>query len=95
MDTVGLRPRRDGTYGHRVQGESESSELSAWVSGEVRACMARKAIRQDDLAERLGLSQQALSSRLTGRTRWTLDDLAAVADALNVSMGSLLPPEQR
>jgi transcriptional regulator with XRE-family HTH domain len=77
-------------YGHRVQESSEPGELSVRVSAEVRAWMARKGIRQDDLAHQMGLSQQALSSRLTGRTRWTVDDLAVAAAALQVPISSLL-----
>jgi transcriptional regulator with XRE-family HTH domain len=69
---------------------ADDSPLSATVSAEVRAWMARRGLSQEALAERLGISRQALSARLTGRTQWTVDDLAAAAHALNVPIADLL-----
>ena len=70
--------------------------MSTHVSAEVRSWMGRRGLRQADLAESIGLSRQAIGARLKGRTQWTVDDLAAVAKALGVSMDVLLrgPDEQ-
>ena len=67
-------------------------ELSLRVAAEVRAWMARRGVRQETLAIQMGLSQSALSMRLRGRTRWTINDLAAVSEALDVQMATLLAP---
>ena len=67
-------------------------ELSLRVAAEVRAWMARRGVRQETLAAQMGLSQSALSMRLRGRTRWTINDLAAVSEALDVPMATLLAP---
>jgi len=49
-----------------------------------RGLMAAQGLRQEDLAPILGLSQQALSSRLRGRSRLTLDDVEALAAYFDV-----------
>lgn len=67
-------------------------ELSLRVAAEVRAWMARRGVRQETLATQMGLSQSALSMRLRGRTRWTINDLAAVSEALDVPVATLLAP---
>ena len=70
-------------------------ELSLKGAAEVRVWMARRGVRQETLAVQMGLSQSALSMRLRGRTRWTINDLAAVSEALDVSMATLLAPPPR
>jgi transcriptional regulator with XRE-family HTH domain len=67
-----------------------SDNLSRQVSTEIRAWMARRGLTQQDVALALGISRQAVSARLNGQTQWTLDDLAAVAEALGVSVTTLL-----
>ena len=62
------------------------------MAAEVRAWMARRGVRQETLATQMGLSQSALSMRLRGRTRWTINDLAAVSEALDVPVATLLAP---
>ena len=70
--------------------EDGPGRLSEIVSEEVRAWMARRGIRQAQLAEALGISQQSVSMRLTGRTSWNVDDLEPVAQLLGVSVSQLL-----
>ena len=69
--------------------------LSRIVSIEVKVWMARRGMGQAALAEYLGVSRQALSARLTGRTQWTVDDLAAAAAALDVPVAELLSSPHR
>ena len=70
----------------------DSDSVSRQVSTEIRAWMARRALTQQDIALALGISRQAVSARLNGQTQWTLDDLAAVAEELGVSVTTLLSP---
>lgn len=44
------------------------------------------------MAPHLGLSQQALSDRFTGRTPFTLEDLDRLAVYLGVTVAELLAP---
>lgn len=62
------------------------------VAGEVRAVAARKRVTQASIARELGMSQQALSRRWTGELAFDVEELAAVARILDVSLGDLLPP---
>ena len=62
------------------------------VSGEVRAWMARRDVKQEALAKALGMTQPSLSMRLRGRTRWTIQDLVIVSKALDVPVSVLLAP---
>jgi transcriptional regulator with XRE-family HTH domain len=48
----------------------------------IRAEMARRGVRQRDLAAALGISQQAMSNRLCGITPLTAAEIQAIADAL-------------
>lgn len=60
------------------------------VSGKIRAAMARKRIRQADVAEALGLTQVSVSDRLNGRREWRLSELRAVARLLGVPLSVLV-----
>ena len=62
------------------------------VSGEVRAWMARRDVKQETLAKALGMTQPSLSMRLRGRTRWTIQDLVIVSKTLDVPVSVLLAP---
>ena len=58
----------------------------------VREELARRGIRQVDVALALGLSQPAISDRLRGRTPFTLADLERLAELLGVNVAELLQP---
>lgn len=60
------------------------------VAANVRAEMGRRALSQSALAERIGCTQQSLSRRLTGRTSFSVSELDRIADALQVSVKTLL-----
>ena len=53
--------------------------------------MARSRVTQADLAVGLGISQAAVSRRLTGMVDFTVSELDAVASVLGVPTASLLP----
>jgi len=64
--------------------------LSGEVAANIRAELARQKVSQTQVAERLGLSQAAVSRRLSGALPFELDEIAAVADLLNVRARDLI-----
>ncbi len=60
------------------------------VPGNIRAEMARRGVRQIDVAHRLGITQQALSGKLKGRRPINVDELRTIADALGLEPADLL-----
>lgn len=65
------------------------------VSGEVRAAMGRANVTQRNLAANIGMSDQALSARLSGGKAFNLDELAAIAGVLEVDVLDFLNPPRR
>lgn len=63
-----------------------------YVAANIRAEAARRRLSQVALAERLGVSVERLSRRLTGRVAIDVDELADVADALGLQPADLLAP---
>lgn len=64
--------------------------LSEFISENVRAEMARRRVTQTQLAANLNLSRAGLSARLSGKTLWGINELIPVADALGVSVATLI-----
>jgi len=62
------------------------------IAAEVRAALARKQIKQSDLAEAVGMSQAALSERLRGHRAFNTDQLADIAGVLGLDLYELLRP---
>lgn len=60
------------------------------VADEVRAAMARRRMSQMGLAELLGRSQAFVSRRLTGEIAFNVNDLAKIAEALDVPLAALV-----
>ncbi|MBF6368369.1 helix-turn-helix transcriptional regulator [Nocardia puris] len=60
------------------------------VAANVRAAAARKRATQTALAASLGISQQALSRRLLGHVEFRIDELHALATALDVPIDTLV-----
>lgn len=70
-----------------------TSPLNDAVAAEVRAEVARQALTQQQVADRLGEKQWWVSRRLTGDVAWDVADLVRVADALGVPVAKFLPTE--
>ncbi len=70
---------------------TQAPELSAAVSAEIRALMARRMMTQADLAERLGVSEMWVSRKVRARQVIDLNDLQRIAAALDVTVVDLLP----
>ncbi|WP_029291819.1 helix-turn-helix transcriptional regulator [Cellulomonas sp. HZM] len=60
------------------------------VADEVRAAMARRRVTQTMVADRLNMSQAAVSRRLSGSVAFDVNELAAVADLLGIESADLL-----
>jgi transcriptional regulator with XRE-family HTH domain len=61
----------------------------AAVAQRIKAEAARQGIPQTALAETVGVTQQNISRRLTGKGAITVDEAALFADALGVSVAWL------
>ena len=64
------------------------------IAAEIRAEVARQRATQVQLAQLLDLSQAAVSRRLSGDTPFTLNELAAIAQFLNVPITKFIVSEQ-
>lgn len=64
--------------------------LSTQVAANVRAEMARQRKRQADLGEVLGLTQGAVSKRMSGTVALDVDELGKIADFLGVPATTLI-----
>ena len=51
----------------------------------LREMIRAKGLKEKWVAEKAGMTQTALSNRLTGRVRMTMDDLARIAEAVNLT----------
>lgn len=67
-----------------------SPRLSSIVAANIRAEMARQKVSQAALAERLGISQAAVSRRLAERSPFELDEVETCASVLNVPVARLM-----
>ena len=61
------------------------------VAAEVRAAMGRTRYTQTRLADQIGMSQAALSRRLRGEVAFDINELSAVAAAMDITLSELLP----
>ena len=63
------------------------------VTLEVRSLMARRGLKQWQLAMSLDWSPMMLSRRLRGQTDWRADELEQLAEALEVPLHELVSPK--
>ena len=64
--------------------------ISTTVAANVRAEMARQKKRQTDLGEALGLTQGAVSKRLSGAVALDVNELGVIAEFLGVPVERLV-----
>lgn len=67
-----------------------ATATDARVADLVRAAADDHGFTQVTLAGRLGITRQALSARLCGRTRWTLSEVSTLAQLLDLDVHALL-----
>lgn len=60
------------------------------VGPRVSAALRRSGKTVEDLATELHMSRQALGDRITGRTRYTADELPAIAHVLGLTLAELV-----
>lgn len=72
-----------------------ADSLTRTVASGIRAEMARQDLTQQQLAPRVGMSQQALSRRLRGEFPFDTAELDRVASALGVPITAFLPVPER
>lgn len=60
------------------------------IGAEIRAEMARKKLTGVSIAQKIGISRQALSSKLSGNHDFSSTELFKISDALNVKTSELL-----
>jgi len=65
------------------------------TAGAVRAELARRRTSGRQMAEDLGISKTSLHRRLTGEYPFTITQLVAIADYLQLPLSSLLPLDER
>ena len=66
---------------------------TAQTGANVRAEIARRGMTQAAISECIGVSQSQLSKRLQGRIPFNVNELAAIASALDVPLSDLIPRE--
>ena len=69
----------------------DKPSINELVAEEIRVLLARRRISASDLARKTGMTQRAVSRRLTGEKVIDVDDLASIANALGVDVVDLLP----
>ncbi|WP_431712131.1 helix-turn-helix domain-containing protein [Glutamicibacter uratoxydans] len=63
------------------------------VGMEVKVWLMRKKVTQAEIAAMFDLTQPAISSRLNGKTPFTLSQLMAISGRLGITLGQLLGEE--
>jgi len=63
---------------------------SGTIGANIRAELARKGVSQAALARHLGLAPSGVANRTSGRTTINVNELAAIADFLDVPVSRLL-----
>lgn len=58
------------------------------IAEEVRAAIARRKVKQTDIAEIIGLSQAGVSRRLSGASPFSATELGVIAKFLGVSVAT-------
>lgn len=71
-----------------------SLSLTEQVAEEIRALLARRRIKQSQLARALGVSEQWVSMRLKGAQPLDLNDVQRIADFFDVPVGDLFPQRE-
>lgn len=61
------------------------------IAGEVRAAVAREGVSARSLAREVEMSPASLSRKLRGDVSFSVEELIAIANFLDVSVTSLIP----
>lgn len=69
-----------------------TAEAREYVAGEVRATLARDGRSAAQLAVDTGIPRSSLSKKMRALVSLTVEEVLAIAAALHVDPGALLPP---
>ena len=80
---------------HSVCDMAYRSELNAEIATRIREALGRttegdRPTTIADLIAATGLAERTIRRKMTGRHAWTTDELDAIADVLDIPVGSLL-----
>ena len=64
--------------------------ISSTVIGTIRAELARARISYTQVADRLGVTRQAMTRRMSGDTPFRVDEIATIASMCGVTVGALV-----
>lgn len=56
----------------------------------ITATVRASSLTQQTIADRLGITRSSVAHRMTGRSRWHLEELHPLADLLGVNVADLL-----
>lgn len=74
--------------------EAPAKTLTQLVATEIKVAMARRDVRQSQLARAIGKTEMWLSVRLRGVQPIDMNDLALIARGLGAGIHELLPPPE-
>jgi transcriptional regulator with XRE-family HTH domain len=72
-----------------------TEELSSAVAEQIRRLLEERGISGRQLAAQTGIPQRTIANKLSGKSPFDLDDLAKIADMLQVGVTDLLAWAQR
>jgi hypothetical protein len=75
-----------------VSEKDAADPVTLAVSREIKAWMARRDMSQGALAKAIGMHAASMSSRMRGKTDWTVNEILSVAETLRVAPTVLLTP---
>ena len=65
--------------------------ITSVIRTNIRVAMARADVSQKDLGNAIGVSQQGISQRMHGSSRWSVEEILGVAQYLGVPVSELMP----
>ena len=69
------------------------SNVNTWVGHQVETKIQQKGLTKKFVSEKSGMPYSSLNSKIKGYRGFDLDDIMAIAEAINESPAALLPPQ--
>lgn len=73
-------------------GRMDTTSTRRAVAAEVRAAIARAGLHPTAVADKAGISRTTFRRRISGQSPLTIDELVAIANALDVDVSTFLTP---
>jgi transcriptional regulator with XRE-family HTH domain len=68
-------------------------ELRLWISSRVEGLIKSKGMTKRAVSEKSGMPYSSLNSKLKGYRGFDIEDILALAEAINENPANLLPPQ--